>query len=563
MKISFCIFYFVVTIPIFAQDNLIVNPDFMEMNWCWYPQNSDYKYQGCQKFPPIKLNENKRFNNLSQFSNNTYSLINEGGVVSFFVNGSTDTYVFTDSRNYVGMNSTGVQGIFNNKGNMGLNLLSRKYDDIRSFVLGRITTPLEKGCRYKFQVELQGSGQSNAATNSFGVAFLTDSLPTQSYFDILSTVKPDIENPDSNWLINDVKVKVAGTFIAKGNERYFLLGNFKTNDSTNVIPGYMGFDANGPFYNDYLSIYQLSGLSLISEIPTGLNLDLPNEVILCKDQIIELSPKAGMLNYTWSTGDTSRILKVNKAGTYYLKSSFGCGYIRDTIKIKDYVYKKDQLGIGSFKRKCISDSISVTAVSGFTNYSWNNGSIGRELILKIPGTYSVSVISTEGCLIKDTVEIRNIKNLKPISIGSDTTLCLGQELNLKVEEDSVNILWNNKSTNNTLSVKEEGEYFVQISNQCSSVSDTIKIETIDCSPVFIPNVFTPNGDGINDTFKILTSQIRPFKLKISSRWGEIIYNENEYYSNWQAENVPDGVYFYELNDSEYHKDYKGVVQILR
>jgi gliding motility-associated-like protein len=61
--------------------------------------------------------------------------------------------------------------------------------------------------------------------------------------------------------------------------------------------------------------------------------------------------------------------------------------------------------------------------------------------------------------------------------------------------------------------------------------------------LFIPNVFTPNGDNYNDYFKILnksgTAQVR-----INNRWGVKVFESDDYQNDWQAENLPEGVYFY-------------------
>jgi len=81
--------------------------------------------------------------------------------------------------------------------------------------------------------------------------------------------------------------------------------------------------------------------------------------------------------------------------------------------------------------------------------------------------------------------------------------------------------------------------------------------------VFLPNLFTPNNDGQNETFEIRSNQIRAtqVQLKIYNRWGSQVYTNHDYQHNWAAEDLPDGVYYYhaEVND----KKYKGWVQVAR
>jgi gliding motility-associated-like protein len=83
-------------------------------------------------------------------------------------------------------------------------------------------------------------------------------------------------------------------------------------------------------------------------------------------------------------------------------------------------------------------------------------------------------------------------------------------------------------------------------------------------PVYtIPNLITPNNDRANDTFEILSNQIPAtgVQLKIYNRWGSQVYTSANYQHNWAAEDLPDGVYFYQAEVKD--KKYKGWVQVMR
>ena len=103
-----------------------------------------------------------------------------------------------------------------------------------------------------------------------------------------------------------------------------------------------------------------------------------------------------------------------------------------------------------------------------------------------------------------------------------------------------------------------------------SVSHALTIEETE---VTIPNVFTPNGDGINDVFEIqVNGSIEEFindfymssSLVIFDRWGRQMYESNNYQNDWKGEGCPDGVYFYYLKCNGRFKDDKfaGSVTIL-
>lgn len=90
----------------------------------------------------------------------------------------------------------------------------------------------------------------------------------------------------------------------------------------------------------------------------------------------------------------------------------------------------------------------------------------------------------------------------------------------------------------------------------------------------IPNIFTPNGDGINDYFEIgygeeghpindLSVYFQSNKLTIFNRWGRIVYESNDYKNDWDGGKLPDGTYFYvlECKGTTQNYRYKGSVMI--
>jgi gliding motility-associated-like protein len=84
--------------------------------------------------------------------------------------------------------------------------------------------------------------------------------------------------------------------------------------------------------------------------------------------------------------------------------------------------------------------------------------------------------------------------------------------------------------------------------------------TIDFNPdLFIPNIFTPDGDGVNEEFYIRNLPANS-GLEITDRWGQNIFSSNSYANDWSAEGMPDGVYYYKLSIG--NKKYTGWIEVL-
>ncbi len=108
-----------------------------------------------------------------------------------------------------------------------------------------------------------------------------------------------------------------------------------------------------------------------------------------------------------------------------------------------------------------------------------------------------------------------------------------------------------------------GDYDVMIrdSESCEIVLNnrvTVALNT----EIFIPNVFTPNDDLVNDSFEIRNLDVDNAKMVISNRWGKEVYSSDDYRNNlWTADGVADGVYFYRLEvEGEF---YSGWIEVIR
>ncbi|MFZ4400152.1 MAG: gliding motility-associated C-terminal domain-containing protein [Bacteroidales bacterium] len=172
-------------------------------------------------------------------------------------------------------------------------------------------------------------------------------------------------------------------------------------------------------------------------------------------------------------------------------------------------------------------------------------------IYNIAGVYTDTLLSSIGC---DSIVTTHLTTLTPyLNLGSDTSICNGTPLLLKVTFPNATYLWQDGTTTSVYSVSGPGVYRVQLSLNNCIVCDSIIVTAIDCNAeIEIPNIITPNNDKINDIFiPIKISNIQKMNTRIYNRWGNLIYEtENlniEWNGKYNSKYVADGVYYWVIS----------------
>lgn len=144
-----------------------------------------------------------------------------------------------------------------------------------------------------------------------------------------------------------------------------------------------------------------------------------------------------------------------------------------------------------------------------------------------------------------------------VSLGADTSICAGSTT--VVLADALNVpapgtswLWSTGATTPAITVSTDGVYAVKVTVGNCYASDTVVVRN-NCYMEF-PNVFTPNGDGVNDYFDprtYLGKGLKSFKMNIYNRWGQMIFETaNLEGRGWDGrfnnEPQPEEVYVYTL-----------------
>jgi len=280
----------------------------------------------------------------------------------------------------------------------------------------------------------------------------------------------------------------------------------------------------------------------------------------------------------WQDGSSQPTFIVSSPGTYSLSESNHCGVHDDAIVV-DFLDPPVAFNLGPDTTLCPGESIVLTSpLTGF-NIKWQDGSSGNSIIADKAQTYTLEL--SNKCGIKtDALTIAFDNNVPVILLGLPKTLCPGDMIDLDVSQTfPATYQWNTGSSLPSINIVTPGNYAVTVSALCFDANDAIVImQDDDCFPtsIFVPNVFSPNDDGINDVFTLFTNpeiQITIMRGAIFDRWGNQVFSSEEIPFVWDGHFHDDlmqpGVYVYSLvldyvvNGLERHEVLKGDVTLIR
>jgi gliding motility-associated-like protein len=238
-------------------------------------------------------------------------------------------------------------------------------------------------------------------------------------------------------------------------------------------------------------------------------------------------------SYLWSTGSVNPYIDAAASGSYWLEVDRSGCIVRDTIEIT--VAPLPEVELGEDQILCPEQEILLDATSPGARYRWNTGDTTATLSVGLPGFYSVTVLSPDNCMFGDSIHITSLP-LPTVLLGQDTVVCEETPLRLRAQcGDCETWTWSNGSMGNEIVVTSGGTYFMSASNYCGTSADTIVVTQIFCD-IWVPNAFTPNGDGRNDLLRVLgnTGALEGFSFSIYNRWGERVFYTRDTKAGWDG-----------------------------
>ncbi len=204
---------------------------------------------------------------------------------------------------------------------------------------------------------------------------------------------------------------------------------------------------------------------------------------------------------------------------------------------------------------CFYDSLTLDAGSQYEMYEWSTGETSQMISTNTGGTYFVTATDADGCVGVGEITL-SVTAPFTVNAGDDMTVGLAEDFDLGVVSGSSDYIytWSGGGDSAsgetvTFTADEIGTFIYTVTAEIDGcqVTDEVTITVEDRSTYDIPNAFSPNGDDLNDVFRVVASQsVQILDFKVFNRWGELVYDSpaGEWDGTFRGEQQVQDVYAY-------------------
>jgi gliding motility-associated-like protein len=293
-----------------------------------------------------------------------------------------------------------------------------------------------------------------------------------------------------------------------------------------------------------------------------LQVDAGDTLKICEGKNGTTNATGNATTYAWlPTGGLTTPAQLNTAAkptvttTYYLTGTTGVCTKKDSMQV--LVKPAPIANAGQGSTICYGQSTTLLAAAGQQSYTWSpttylaniNGATAEVVKPQSNITYSLSVVGTNGCASLQAAQVTIQVTPPPkVFVGNDTSIAIGepftiaaQDVNnsgfnqytwqpsfLLVDAAAQNAIIKNATTNTLFSV------IASTAAGCVG-KDSIYIKVFTKPDIYVPNAFTPNGDGTNDLLKAIPVGIKTFNsFTVFDRYGHTIFTSKNAYQGWDG-----------------------------
>jgi gliding motility-associated-like protein len=258
-------------------------------------------------------------------------------------------------------------------------------------------------------------------------------------------------------------------------------------------------------------------------------IDIGNDTILCLGEHLDIDARTwGVNNYQWSDGGNAPIRTIWQDGFYKLTIRFGNCVASDSIRVQLF----DKKPVATLDTVICDTIYKLTPqLQGAFDYKWSTGADTSTIFVQKSGDYQVRM-SNNRCHVDWNYHL-TFKKKPQIDLGRDTFICLAQakHYTLNAFWQFSTVKWQDSTTFATyLTESPGGLYKVKVSNECGVQWDSVQVGFYDCNKLYVPNVFSPNEDNINDSFQAYPTDFvdKINYFKVFQRAGNLVFSAMDF-----------------------------------
>lgn len=329
--------------------------------------------------------------------------------------------------------------------------------------------------------------------------------------------------------------------------------NFQTGNTLQLIQG-----------NYSVTVKDNNGCVITKPVIVPLNntvtIDAGLNVTICEGKSTQLNAQSNAAGFVWTPSVTlnNSLVKNPVAApvqTTLYKVTATTGICSQTDSVTVFVNPAPVANAGADASICYERDAQLHG-SGGVLYSWfpsaslDNPKVAAPVAKRLAGTisYSLQVTDANGCVsLKNDSVVITVSSPPVLNVGRDTILAIGQPMQL-IGQDVNNTgftqyqwsptygLNNPFAANPVVVLDKDVHYFVTASSSigCTAVDD-IKIKVYRGPDIYVPNTFTPDGNGLNDILKAIPVGLKEFRyFRVFNRWGQIVFYTNNPVNGWDG-----------------------------
>jgi gliding motility-associated-like protein len=262
-------------------------------------------------------------------------------------------------------------------------------------------------------------------------------------------------------------------------------------------------------------------------------------------------------------GANGLIANATADGEYYFTASISgeCELYSDTITV-DLDVDMSIETTASKDTACEGEIVTIIPNGNFVSYSWTGGIVADTLSVTNSGIYIVTghLVS---CDTTDTVSVF-FSPYPEVFAGDDfysdceeNTLLNGQSNGDETYWEIDGIYAGGGDTLEIATPTRTSQLVMFSSLNGCEARDTVNIE-VDCIYIYAPTAITPDGDGLNDVFRVYANGLSAYTLRIFNRYGQLVWETNDPEDVWTggapAYYLPNGVYTWQVEALDYNQN---------